>query len=106
MTEQLPVARIVRHVVAERLPGPLTIEKVMVVPAGALLETPFWTTLTCPVTVCGVPTGFVPSSPIWMFAVQSEKSPRAKSFRVASTDWEERVSARKLPPQPYRGRAN
>ena len=77
VTEQLPVVPTVWQVVDVRVPGPLTMLNVIVVPAGALDGTPPRTVFTWPVTVCGSPTRLAPSSPTWIFAEQTENCPNA-----------------------------
>ena len=70
LTVQLPVVPTVVHVLALSVPGPVTIEKLIVVPAGAFTKPPVPAlTLTCAVNVCGVADGFVAvAGVIWMFA--------------------------------------
>src|SRR5262245_30919823 len=69
---QEPVAPTVVHVVIPETnaPGPLTIENVIGVPAGALLKVvPSGAVFTCPVRVWFEPAGFVAvGGLIWMFA--------------------------------------
>jgi hypothetical protein len=69
VTEHEPVVPTVVQDAALRLPGPLTFEKLIVVPTGAFADPDPSSTFTCPVNVCGDPTSFVPDNgEIWMFA--------------------------------------
>src|SRR5713226_7052960 len=69
VTEQLPVANTVAQLGLLRLPGPLTMLKLMVVPAAALTKPVPSLTLTCPVRVWVAPISLkAVSGEIWMLA--------------------------------------
>src|SRR6266540_264887 len=68
-TEHSPVVPTVLQLAGVRMPGPLTMLKLIVVPAGAFAKPEPSFTFTCPVNEWGVPISFVGvNGEIWMFA--------------------------------------